>query len=295
MYNKRDFEDMMNEKNESDGVDSVLKNIKTNNSVEKMVAISELHAFKEHPFKVEDNADMQKLIESIKESGIITPLIVRKNSTGNGYEIIAGHRRKYAAEVAGLTEIPVYVVDFDNDKATIAMVDSNLQRSKFLPSEKAFAYRMKMEALKHQGKRTDLDEAERGKPRMETVEKVAKDANDSASQVRRYIRLTYLNKNLLDMVDAGMIKLTPAVELSYLTQENQQRLYEYMKHFNIRSLSNVQAAELRKNGARETLNEEEIDFLLDADIANPKKHKIAFDDGEFKRYFKPDTSVKKNA
>lgn len=264
-----------------------------NTNLKKMVAISELHPFKAHPFKVVDNEDMQKLIESIKESGIITPLIVRKDSASSGYEIIAGHRRKHAAEVAGLTEVPVYVVELDNDVAVIAMVDSNLQRSEFLPSERAFSYRMKMEALKRQGKRTDLDEEERNKPRVEAAEKVARDANDSATQVRRYIRLTYLTKELLDMVDTGAIKLTPAVELSYLTQDNQRVLYDYMQRFKVMSVSNVQAVELRKNGAQEPLDEEVIDLLFTVGAPKPKKYKVAFDDAEIKTYFKPDTSAKK--
>ena len=264
-----------------------------NANLKKMVAISELHPFKAHPFKVVDNEDMQKLIESIKESGIITPLIVRKDSASSGYEIIAGHRRKHAAEAAGLTEVPVYVVELDNDAAVIAMVDSNLQRSEFLPSERAFSYRMKMEALKRQGKRTDLDEEERDKPRMEAAEKVARDANDSATQVRRYIRLTYLTKELLDMVDAVTIKLTPAVELSYLTLDNQRVLYDYMQRFNVMSVSNVQAVEIRKIGTQEIFDESTIDLLFDTEAPKPKKHKVTFDDVEFKMYFKPDTSAKK--
>lgn len=264
-----------------------------NANLKKMVAISDLHPFKLHPFKVVDNEDMKKLIESIKESGIITPLIVRKDSASDGYEIIAGHRRKHAAEAAGLTEVPVYVEDLDNNAAVIAMVDSNLQRSSFLPSERAFSYRMKMEALKRQGKRTDLDEEECDKPHMEAAEKVAEDANDSATQVRRYIRLTYLTKELLDMVDAGTIKLTPAVELSYLTLKNQRTLYDYMQRFNVTSVSNAQAAELRKNGAQDPLDEAAIDLLFTTDAPKPKKYKVAFDDVEFKTYFKPDTSAKK--
>ena len=179
----------------------------------KNIAIEKLFPFEGHPFKVQDNEEMNALIESIQEQGILSPLIVRpKENTEDEYEIVSGHRRFRAAVKAGIKEVPALIVPLDRDAAAIAVVDSNLHREHIFPSEKAFAYKLKAEALRHQGKRSDLTSGQLG-PKL-TVEKISE--NDSATQVKRYIRLTKLIPHILDMVDKGRIAFTPAVELSYL-------------------------------------------------------------------------------
>ena len=186
------------------------------------IPLGELHPFRNHPFKVKDDAAMQDTVDSVREYGVLVPAIARPNPDG-GYELIAGHRRHYASELAGKETMPVIVRDLDDDAATIIMVDSNLQREELLPSERAFAYKMKLEALKHQGKKT-LDQLG---PKWSTQE-IGKAGNDSMSQVKRFIRLTELIPTLLDMVDERKIAFNPAVELSYLKKEEQTLLLEAM-------------------------------------------------------------------
>lgn len=186
------------------------------------IPLEELHPFKNHPFKVKDDAAMQDTVDSVREYGVLVPAIARPDPNG-GYELIAGHRRHYASELAGKETMPVIVRDLDDDAATIIMVDSNLQREELLPSERAFAYKMKLEALKHQGKKT-LDQLG---PKWST-QKIGKAGNDSMSQVKRFIRLTELIPTLLDMVDERKIAFNPAVELSYLKKEEQTLLLEAM-------------------------------------------------------------------
>lgn len=186
------------------------------------IPLEELHPFKNHPFKVKDDAAMQDTVDSVREYGVLVPAIARPDPNG-GYELIAGHRRHYASELAGKETMPVIVHDLDDDAATIIMVDSNLQREELLPSERAFAYKMKLEALKHQGKKT-LDQLG---PKWSTQE-IGKAGNDSMSQVKRFIRLTELIPTLLDMVDERKIAFNPAVELSYLKKEEQTLLLEAM-------------------------------------------------------------------
>ena len=186
------------------------------------IPLGELHPFKNHPFKVKDDAAMQDTVDSVREYGVLVPAIARPDPNG-GYELIAGHRRHYASELAGKETMPVIVRDLDDDAATIIMVDSNLQREELLPSERAFAYKMKLEALKHQGKKT-LDQLG---PKWSTQE-IGKAGNDSMSQVKRFIRLTELIPTLLDMVDEHKIAFNPAVELSYLKKEEQTLLLEAM-------------------------------------------------------------------
>lgn len=186
------------------------------------IPLGELHPFKNHPFKVKDDAAMQDTVDSVREYGVLVPAIARPNPDG-GYELIAGHRRHHASELAGKETMPVIVRDLDDDAATIIMVDSNLQREELLPSERAFAYKMKLEALKHQGKKT-LDQLG---PKWSTQE-IGKAGNDSMSQVKRFIRLTELIPTLLDMVDERKIAFNPAVELSYLKKEEQTLLLEAM-------------------------------------------------------------------
>jgi len=186
----------------------------------QQIPIGELFPFKNHPFKVLDDESMQRTVESVEQYGVLSPLIARPRPEG-GYEIISGHRRQHAAQLAGLDTLPVIVRQMDDDAAVLLMVDSNLQRENILPSERAFAYKMKLEALKNQGARSDLTSGQIG-PKLRSDEQVALDAGESRKQVQRFIRLTNLIPELLDMVDEKKIAFNPAVELSYL-DESQQR------------------------------------------------------------------------
>ena len=190
------------------------------------ISLSELHPFKKHPFKVIDDDSMMKTVESIMQYGVLTPAIARPRAEG-GYELISGHRRHHASELAGLDTMPVIVRNLDDDATIILMVDSNLQRETILPSERAFAYKMKLEAIKHQGERSDLTSDQVGQ-KLWAVNKVAKDSGNSKTQVQRYIRLTELIPELLKMVDEKKIAFNPAVELSYLKKEEQQDFLEVM-------------------------------------------------------------------
>lgn len=192
------------------------------------IPLSELHPFEGHPFKVLDDDEMQKTVESVRDFGVLTPAIARPDPDG-GYEIISGHRRHRASELAGKETMPVIVREMDDDAAIILMVDANLQRETILPSERAYAYKMKLDALKHQGARTDLTSTQVGR-KLETAEIIAQEAGDSKNQVRRFIRLTELIPELLDMVDTGQIKFNPAVELSYLAHEEQKDFLEAMDY-----------------------------------------------------------------
>lgn len=190
------------------------------------ISILDLVPFENHPFKVVDDEAMLRTTESIAQYGVLTPIIARPLEDG-GYEIISGHRRVHAAEAAGLDEVPVIVRDMTDDEATVLMVDSNLQRESILPSERAFAYKMKLDALKHQGQRTDLTSDQVGR-KLEAADLVGQESGDSRNQVRRYIRLTNLIPDLLEMVDQKQISFNPAVELSYLKPEEQEIFMEAM-------------------------------------------------------------------
>ena len=190
------------------------------------IPLGELHPFRNHPFKVKDDAAMQDTVDSVREYGVLVPAIARPDPDG-GYELIAGHRRHHASELAGKETMPVIVRDLDDDAATIIMVDSNLQREELLPSERAFAYKMKLEALKHQGARTDLT-SRQVVGKLEMADTVGKNMGESGRQVQRFIRLTELIPTLLDMVDERKIAFNPAVELSYLKKEEQTLLLEAM-------------------------------------------------------------------
>ena len=197
----------------------------------QMIPLSELHPFEGHPFRVVDDEEMQKTVESVKQYGVLTPAIARPDPDG-GYEIISGHRRLRASELAGLETLPVIVREMDDDTAIIFMVDSNLQREHILPSERAFAYRMKMDAIKHQGQRADLTCAQDGHKLdgRKSRDIVAEEAGVSKNQVSRYIRLTELNPEIRDMVDEKKIAFNPAVELSYLKPEEQREFLEAMDY-----------------------------------------------------------------
>ena len=192
----------------------------------QQIPIGELFPFKDHPFKVLDDESMQRTVESVEQYGVLSPLIARPRPEG-GYEIISGHRRQYAAKLAGLDTLPVIVRNIDDNAAVLLMVDSNLQREHILPSERAFAYKMKLEALKNQGTRSDLTSSQIG-TKLRADEKVAQDSGESRNQIQRFIRLTNLIPELLDMVDEKKISFNPAVELSYLDESQQRNFLEAM-------------------------------------------------------------------
>ena len=197
------------------------------NTMKKPVAIpvEKLHPFDGHPFKVKDDDEMNTLIKSIQAQGILSPLIVRPVENTDEYEVISGHRRLHAAVKAGITEVPALIYALDRDSAAIAVVDSNLHREHVLPSEKAFAYRMKLEAMSRQGHRSDLTSDQLGR-KLETAEIIAQQSDDSKSQVRRYIRLTYLISEFLEKMDNGEIALSVGVELSFLSEQSQREVLE---------------------------------------------------------------------
>ena len=208
----------------------------------QQIPIAELHPFKNHPFKVLDDEAMQRTVESVAQFGVLAPLIARPREEG-GYEIISGHRRQHAAELAGLTTLPVIVRNMSDEEAVIKMVDSNLQREHILPSERAFAYKMKLEAIKNQGARSDLTSGQIGQKLQGTISRdiVAQEAGDSSRNVQRFIRLTNLIPELLDLVDQKKISFNPAVELSYLTAAEQRDFLEAMQDTqNAPSLSQAQ-------------------------------------------------------
>lgn len=194
------------------------------------IEINKIHAFKNHPFKVLDDEKMQDLIESVKLSGVLTPVLLRVDSNDE-YEMISGHRRLHAAKMAGLTTIPAIVRELSDDDAVIAMVDANIQREELLPSEKAFAYRMKLEAMKRQGSRTDITSGQNDQKLTGTVSRdiLAQQVGESSKQVQRYIRLTELIPELLDMVDNKKLTFTIGVDISYIDKEIQKWIYEYIK------------------------------------------------------------------
>lgn len=194
----------------------------------QMIPLSELHPFEGHPFRVVDDEEMQKTVESVKQYGVLTPAIARPDPDG-GYEIISGHRRLRASELAGLDKLPVIVREMDDDTAIIFMVDSNLQREHILPSERAFAYKMKMDALRHQGKRVDLTSSQ-VETKLRADEEIAEQTGQSRAQVQRYIRLTELIPEIRDMVDEKKIAFNPAVELSYLKPEEQREFLDAMDY-----------------------------------------------------------------
>ena len=210
------------------------------------IPLSELHPFKNHPFKVIDNDEMQDLAESIKQNGVLVPGLARPDPDG-GYELIAGHRRKYASELAGLETMPVIVREMDDDTATIAMVDSNQQREELLPSERAFSYKLKLEAMKHQGERMDLTCSQVGNKSSgkKSSELLAEQVGQSKNQIFRFIRLTELLPELLDMVDEKKIAFNPAYELSFLAQDEQAVILEALNSESV-TISLAQAEQLKK-------------------------------------------------
>lgn len=220
------------------------------------IKIQDIDDFKEHPFKVIENNEMYDLANSIKENGVLVPAIVRKKENGR-YEMISGHRRKFASELADLESLPCIVKDYDDNEATIVMVDSNMQREKILPSEKAFAYKMKMEALSHQGKQTSRQVGDK----LKTATLIGYENGDSARTVQRYIRLTELIPELLQKVDAEEIALTPAVELSYLTKDEQLEVLDNIECY-VATPTHSQAIDMRKLSAEDKLTPENIENIM---------------------------------
>ena len=235
----------------------------------KNISIEKLHPFENHPYKVQDNEEMDALAESIKAHGVVSPIIVRPlENTTDEYEIISGHRRVMASRKAGITEIPALVVSLDRDAAAIVLVDSNLHREHILPSEKAFAYKMKAEALAHKGYRTDLTSVQLA-PRLAT-EQIAEDAGTSKDTIKRYIRLTNLIPEILQYVDDGRISFTPAVELSYLNEQEQYDLLEQME-LNDCTPSLSQACRFKKISQEQGLTPEVIATIMSEEKANQRE------------------------
>ncbi|MCC2128787.1 ParB/RepB/Spo0J family partition protein [Oscillospiraceae bacterium CLA-AA-H272] len=244
------------------------------------IPLSELHPFEGHPFRVVDDEEMMKTAESVRDFGVLTPAIVRPDPDG-GYEIVSGHRRHRASELAGKETMPAIVRDLDDDAAIILMVDANLQRESILPSERAFAYKMKLDAIKHQGERTDLTSTQVAQKL--SVEKVGEDAGVSKDTIRRYIRLTELIPELLDMVDTGQIKFNPAVELSYLASEEQKDFLSAMDY--------AQAAPSLSQAQRIKKLAQEGECTLDAmceimnEIKKGELDRVTFKTDSLRKYF----------
>ena len=249
------------------------------------VKLSELYPFRNHPFKVLDDEKMQQMVESIKENGVIVPGLVRERD-GGGYELVSGHRRKHAAEIAGLETMPVIVKELTDDEAVVAMVDANLQREEILPSEKAFAYKMKLDALSHQGKMDTTASRQLGEKSW-SISQVSKESNESERQIQRYIRLTELLPELLDLTDRKKLKFNPAVELSYLKQEEQRILLEEMnEQETVPSL--YQAQLIKRLSSDGMCTKEAIHAILV--VAPIKDRSVTIKEEKIMQFFSSDTS-----
>ena len=248
----------------------------------QQIPIGELFPFKNHPFKVLDDESMQRTVESVEQYGVLSPLIARPRPDGDGYEIISGHRRQYAAKLAGLETLPVIVRNMDDDAAVLLMVDSNLQRETILPSERAFAYKMKLEALKNQGARSDLTSRQVGE-KLWSVSQVSADANESERQVHRFVRLTNLIPELLDMVDEKKIAFNPAVELSYL-DENQQR--DFLEAMNdTQNAPSLSQAQRLKKLAQEGHFSYDVAFAVMGEEKKDELDKVVIKNDTLRKYF----------
>lgn len=252
------------------------------------IPLEEISDFPGHPFKVKLDENMMDMAESVKQYGVLVPALVREKK-GGGYEMIAGHRRKMASELAEKQEIPCIVRNLSDDEAVIIMVDSNLQREEILPSEKAFAYKMKLDAMRRQGKRTDLTSAPVG-PKLRSNQELAQKSEDSVSQIKRYIRLTELIPSILDLVDEGKIAMRPAVELSYLPKKEQNTLYDTMQAEDC-TPSHAQAIKLRKFSEEGRLNEDVVFSILSEEKGN-QKEQFRMPKERISKYFSPGTPVK---
>lgn len=254
------------------------------------LSISEIHEFEGHPFQVRMDEDMSKLVDSVKDNGVLVPSLVRPSKTGNGYEMVSGHRRMAASELNGLTQIPAIVRELTDDQATIIMVDSNIQRENILPSERGFAYKMKLEAMNRQGKRTDLTSTQVGEKlkRNYSVDRLAEEVGDKPTQIQRFIRITYLTRDLRDMVDGirddGIkIAFNPAVELSYLNNMEQELLLQSIED-NEATPSLSQAQRMKSLSRDKHLSEDTIYAIMTEEKAN-QKDKLTFKMEEIDKYF----------
>ena len=248
----------------------------------QQISIGELFPFKNHPFKVLDDESMQRTVESVEQYGVLSPLIARPRPEG-GYEIISGHRRQHAAQLAGLDALPVIVRQMDDDAAVLLMVDSNLQRENILPSERAFAYKMKLEAIKNQGARSDLTSGQIVQKSKLSIERVAEDAGEGDKTVQRFIRLTNLNPELLDMVDEKKIAFNPAVELSYLDESQQRDFLEAMNDTqNAPSLSQAQRL---KRLAQEGRFSYDVAFAVMGEEKKDELDKVVIKNDTLRKYF----------
>ena len=262
--------------------------------LEKVVTLNpaEISDFPNHPFKVKQDEAMAEMVESVRKYGVLVPALVRPKEDG-GYEMVAGHRRKFAATLAGITEIPCIVRNLTDDEATIIMVDSNLQRETILPSEKAFAYKMKLEAMKRQGQRSDLTSAPL-EPKLKgsrSNEELAASSPDSRSQIQRFIRLTELIPSVLDMVDSGKIAFRPAVELSYLSKEQQQSLYDTMECEDC-TPSLAQAIKMKEFSRDGKLTVEVILSIMQEEKPN-QREQFKMPKERISKYFAPGTPAQK--
>ena len=257
--------------------------MKKENTIENLKT-AELHPFPDNPFGMRGEEEQKELYDSIRENGIVNPLIVRPRNTG-GYEILSGHRRHEAAKTLGLETVPALIRDVSDDEAVILLVDSNLNRNELLPSEKAFAYKMKLEAIKHQGKATSTQVGQK----LTSVQMIADQSNDSRSQVQRYIRLTHLIRPLLDMVDERRIALTPAVELSYLGDSAQRCLCDAMDYYDC-TPSYSQTVRMHRISDADELDEETIYSILGEEKAN-QRERLTIDTSRIRRYFPDEYTV----
>lgn len=257
----------------------------------RQIPLSELVPFKDHPFRIVEDEAMLRITESISEYGVLTPIIARPKD--GGYEIISGHRRVYAAKQAGLKEVPVIVKELNDDEATVLMVDSNFQRERILPSERAFAYKMKMEALKRQGERSDLVQEGTSRQlvgKLEMSDQIGKDFGESGRQVQRYIRLTNLIPDILSLVDEGKIGFTPAVELSYLKPEEQEMFLEAMDYAQASpSLSQAQRMKKLSQEGRCTL---ELFQEIMYEVKKDDLERVTFRNEQLRKFFPKSYSIR---
>ena len=268
-------------------IDELLGVINEESAME--IEISQIHSFEDHPFKVTDDEKMQELVESIRVNGVLVPVLLRPDGR-NGYEMVSGHRRMYASQLLGLDTIPAIVREMSRDDAVIAMVDANIQREELLPSEKAFAYKMKMNAMKHQGERTDLTLGQNVPKFKRTTEAIAEGTGESYKQVQRYIRLTELIPELLDMVDSKRLNFTIAVDISYIDKQVQSWLYEYICDNGF--IKPNQITELRKFIGQGNMTQPLMISILNSSIPlkAPAK-KITFHEKKLTKYFPANYSI----
>ena len=260
------------------------KQLETHDDVTRIVYLptDKLRTFAEHPYKIIDNDEMASLVESIKTQGVLTPIVVRPMENGE-YEIVSGHRRVFACNKLGIFEVPAVVRELTREEAIVVMADSNLHRDGLLPSEKAFAYKMKLDAIKRQGERTDLTSDHRGQKSLTSVERIALESDESKSQVQRYIALTNLIPEFLQMVDEGGMALTPAVEISRLHKESQKMLYQVCDLCDC-TPSYSQTVRMRKLDDEGTLGWAEVNEIMSEEKANQKEKVTLFMD-DLKKYY----------